>query len=921
MTVAELAVPVEMPSPALWRWRLSPHLLIRVCGLPAATLDALRTPRACSWYAAHARIQHSLAAQGELLRARLEELIEQAGANGNGERVAFINLRRDIFNERKPRAAILERVEGALLAQDMDLMGSWLRTKEAETALRQAGDSLLDEEIAAKLPELQALLADGSLRSAVLLQSEELELQLDRYLTADQQLDKHARRIERSMLELLARAAGKTSPFATLTSVAFGELVDGAVTTRPVFDRAERISHVRANVAITARLAQCILDRKGLRDKLGVALAPGATTERDLIRYVRRRRATNLDGDGTVVLDSVHEELFFLPSGPAMRDLVDIVPQVSTIGELKDRLMAADPERSAESVDELIGHLLRVSFLVVPALQMDLRATDPLRVFIEALEGCGAPLLDGLAVELHRLSDIVAEYRSAPPRDRRRVLALGRSSVQAAFRLVGADPDLAPRVVLYEDVCHGPSVLRLNHRQVGRPLEASLAPLAEILPAFDHRAPFREALVGFFKARYGEGGRCDDFQRFCHEFQRDFFEPFSKRTMRRKPFDDDNRVIPQENWFKSPVVAGLDRARALASELLAQERVRQPGRVVRLGDEYVSAVRDALDGSDAHRQSWSFLSQVVTSDPEGARLVVNQAYAGQTLMFSRFLDALDEGGVGAVGRLRGHLRDTCDGDTVLAELQGGFETTNLNIHPYLTDYEIVCPGDVSRRPAEEQIHLEDLIVEHDIETGAVLLRDRCTGRRVVPVYLGFLMPLSLPEVQQVLLCLSPMGMAQIDLWAGTGEKVVIDGVVHYPRVQLGDLVVHREMWKMPRGEFPLRQPAESRASHFLRVQRWREEHGIPQRVFARVDFMGDGGAPPDEPAADAGAGSPARKPLGVDFSSWYLISLLEQLVLRSSHRIVLTEALPDPGDTWVTDTNGQGFVSELVLELYPERKQ
>lgn len=921
MSVAEVAVAAEPTRPSTSRWRLSPHLLLRVCGLPAATLDLLRTPRACGWYAAHARIQNSLATQGELLRERLEELIERADANDNGKRVAYINLRRDIFNQRKPRAAILERVEGTLSAQDMDLIGSWLRTKEAATALRQAGDGLLDEEIAAKLPGLQALLADGSLRAAVLLQSEELELQLDRYLTANEHLDKHARRIERSMLELLARAAGKTSPFATLTSVAFAELSEVAVTAHPVFDRSERVSHTRANVAITARLAQCILDRRGLRDNLGVALAPGATTERDLIRYVRRRRAASTEGDGTVVLDSVHEELFFLPSGPVMRELLEIVPQVNTLGELRDRLTASDPDRSAESIDELIGHLLRVAFLVVPALQMDLRAANPLAVFTEALEGCADPVLGDLAAELRRLDELVTEYRSAAPRDRRRVLSLARSSVQNAFRLIGADPDLAPRVILYEDVCHGPNALRLSQRKVGEPLEASLAPFAEILPAFDHRAPFREALAGFFTARYGRGGRCDDFQRFCHEFQRDFFEPFSKRAMRRRGFDESNRLVPQENWFKSPVVAGLDRARTVASELLAQERAKQPGRVVHLGDDYVNAVRDALHDPAPHRQSWSFLSQVVTSDPEGARLVVNQAYAGQTLMFSRFLDALDESGVAAADRLREHLRDSCEVGTVLAEIQGGYETTNLNLHPYLTDYEIVCPGDVSRRSADAQIQLQDLIVEHDIGTDVVQLRDRRTRQRVLPVYLGFLMPLSLPEVQQVLLCFSPMGMAQIDLWAGTGEKVVIDGVVHYPRVQLGDLVVHREMWKMPRDEFPLRQPAESRASHFMRVQTWREEHGIPQRVFARVDFLGEETSPPDAPAPDAGGGSPARKPLGVDFSSWYLISLLEQLVQRSNHRIVLTEALPDPGDTWVTDTGGKGFVSELVLELYPERKQ
>lgn len=910
------ALPVEELSSPADHWLLSPHLILRVCGLPAETLEALATPRTRAWYEAHARITESLEAQGSLLRARLEKLIEQESA----ERLALINLRRDVFNSRRPRAVVIERAQGALTTQDQDLLDTWQRTHEAAISLRKVGNCIVDEEIAANIPILQRVLDDGSLRSAVLLQSEDLELQMDRYLTADPPLDKAARRVERSLIELLTRAAGKTSPFSTLTSVAYGRFDSETSAVRPMLDEGARTSHIQANVAILSRLAQVILERRDLREHLSVALAPGASTVQDgLVRYVRRRRSSTEGGDGTVVLDSVHEEMFYLPSGPAMYDSLEIVPQVRTLGELAARLLVADSERAEDAVYELIGHLIRVSFLVVPSLQVDLHAADPLVAFIDALEHGDHPTLAAVAAKLRNLRECVNEYRSAEPRDRRAVLAKARAAVNAAFAEVAADPDQVPRVIVYEDVCHGADVVLLNELAVGEPLEASLAALAEILPAFDHRAPFREALVGFFLARYGKGGSCDDFQRFAHEFQRDFFDAFSKRMMRRTPTDDENRVVAQENWFNSPVIGGLDRARALASELLLDERSKQPGRVVHLGEKYLERVRGALHNREALRHPWSFLSQVVTRDTHGARFVLNQVYAGQTLMFSRFLNGLHEGGADAVANLRAHLRGSLGEGAVLAELRGGFDTTNLNLHPQLTDYEIVCPGDTSHRPDAEQIHLQHLRLEHEPATGRVILRDSRTGLRVIPVYLGFLMPLSLPEVQQVLLCLSPMGMGQIDLWAGTGEKVVIDSVTHYPRVQLGDLVIHREMWKMPRREFPLRQPAESRADYFLRIQEWREVHHIPRHIYARADFGGEVDAPLDEQGPDVGGGSAGRKPLGVDFDSWHLVALLEQLVLKSNNRIVLTEALPDQDDTWATDSVGRDFVSEVLLELYPER--
>ena len=166
----------------------------------------------------------------------------------------------------------------------------------------------------------------------------------------------------------------------------------------------------------------------------------------------------------------------------------------------------------------------------------------------------------------------------------------------------------------------------------------------------------------------------------------------------------------------------------------------------------------------------------------------------------------------------------------MAELRGGYETTNLNIHPAVTQYEIVCPGDASTRPKDEQIALDDLVLVHDAEADRVRLMSTRLGREVVPVYLGFLMPMALPEIQQILLCFSPSGMAQIDLWAGTGDPVPVDGITSYPRLVLGDLVLQRRMWKLNTAVFPFRDPRHSDAEHLLRVRRWRLDHGLPAAV-------------------------------------------------------------------------------------------
>lgn len=74
------------------------------------------------------------------------------------------------------------------------------------------------------------------------------------------------------------------------------------------------------------------------------------------------------------------------------------------------------------------------------------------------------------------------------------------------------------------------------------------------------------------------------------------------------------------------------------------------------------------------------------------------------------------------------------------------------------------------------------------------------GVEVIPVYLGFLLPMALPEVQQVLLNFSYTTMVQLDLWEGTGIPEGDSGVL--PRVRLGNVVLQRKTWRFAAGQLP-----------------------------------------------------------------------------------------------------------------------
>lgn len=906
-------------------WVLGDAILVRVAGQPVGRTRALRCPQTRAWVDELIELEARVAQLAGQLRDVLTESVARC-APESPERGPLINLRRDAFNGRRPRTATLERVIKALDFPTRAIVLAWVDALDRAEAWSAQGQALLSEELSEARGGARRAISDPDLRSAVLLQSEVLERQMDRYLDPARKLDKHGRQIERTLLEILYRATMKTSPFSTLTSVAMVELAAGGAGLHPVDLELDHRSFVRLNVAVLARLSSVIAARTDL-PRLMVSLAPGVSAGEDLVRYARRRSSAVADPDAVVAIDGVHESLFFLPSGPALADVITVLGGGSrSLQELKERVQFARPdeEREPEQVDALIGHLIRLGLLVLPDLQIDLRAADPIVPFVAGLRRTGEARLVAVANGLDEVRDLVSAYPRTEARGRRAVIDQVRTLLARVFQRLGAPTDLVPRTVLYEDALVPPRARALDRSRWEEAYLPHLSALAKILPAFDVNLPRRLTALGFFKARYGVGGTCDDLEQFCHEFQRDFYDPYSQRLMRRRAFDETNSFIRQENWFNIPQIAAVDSARSLASSMLDEAvRAQEPSSVeVRLDETYVGAIREALGEHSSYQVPWSFFVQTSAapgSDRPG-RLVLNQAYAGLTLMFSRFGHGFDTLSADPTSVLRRSIRRIAPDDAVVAEIRGGFESTNLNIHPVVTDFELVCPGDVSERPAQEQITLDELVVRHDPAVDQLRLWCPRLGRHVIPVYLGFLMPMALPEIQQVLLCMSPMGMAQIDLWAGTGDPVPDDAVSEYPRISLDSFVLQRRMWKIPVHLFPVRDPQTSDASWFAAVQRWRHSHGMPDRVFAQVDFAAaaSGKADDGDEGEDAtGQRKASRKPLSVDFESWMSVQLLTQLASSATSRLVVREALPDVNELWL-GTGQQSRVTEFLVEVYPK---
>ena len=495
-----------------------------------------------------------------------------------------------------------------------------------------------------------------------------------------------------------------------------------------------------------------------------------------------------------MTLDTFDENLFYLAHSDIVDDLFALLADGVSLPfrEVREALHTARPrERPMGEVWRYLRHLVRLNLLTVPVLTVNIHAKHPVADFAERIGALGMPWAVRLQSDLMSLVALVESYADATVDERRLLLReISVESDELLKRLGVEDPE-SLRTVLYEDTSLAPGSVRGSLERWEKCVGADLNAIARFLPVFDSLEPHRLMVRGFFDARYKAAGRCDDLVKFMHDFHQDVYDQYLRYTANRRPFID-NEYQDQENWFKMDDVVALDDARR---ELIAAMKERYEAQSddseMVLDDEFIDRIVARLPKASQDIEPRAYFVQVGMIDGV-ERLVLNRTYSGMSLLFSRFHHCFSEEHRGCLAdRLRTHLEEVTPPDAVLAEITGGFDTTNLNLHEVVTPYEIVCPGEVSFRPESEQIPVSDLSVVLDEENDRLILRSNRLGVEVIPVYLGFLMPMTLPETQRLLLTFSRSRIASLDLWSGTDRPLGDAELGGHPRVRFGDVVLVR----------------------------------------------------------------------------------------------------------------------------------
>ncbi|HET6763503.1 MAG TPA: lantibiotic dehydratase, partial [Longimicrobiaceae bacterium] len=711
--------------------RLFPRFVCRIGGAPVDGVERLRAPRTLAAAQALADADAELEAGRERVSAILHARIGQV-EDDRAARQTLIRARRELFNLHPLADAALDGVCVLLPADDAEALRAFQRALHGRAELARAADEAHMQESAQARAAFRGLVRDEDFRKGLLVSSRSLHAALDRYAdSASAVPNAREEKTERGLLRYYTRMAMKATPFATFCAVVAGRFVpaegdvgDGvdAPVLRLEGSPVPKRSFVRINKLLYGILLDHLKQRPGVRHALAVELNP---TLRD--EGPRRVFLTSLAGREVFQRLADNEVLHLITQAFRGRP---------TLGDLI-RTLSSDPEIDAtpEEAEAYLDKLIEIGFLRFHTgiREQDADWDGPLAELLEAIDDPHAQRSARLLREVRAQTDA---YAAASVEQRGPIIAGILAALDEALVEMEVTGRLRRDMPFYEDATADAGAEVALTPGVRRATD-TFAEWARITSRLGWPRTEQASMRHFYDTFYA--GRAGvPLLVFYEDFYREHFKAHVEKEQKSRAGQRDGlEGYDVGNPFGLEFIRTVNAARnRLQDAIVERWRAAPDAEEIRITMAEVQAALADVEPQPVPCRSVSAFALLAPPSEEGgdpAILLQGGSFtAGYGKYFSRFLYMLPDEFVAEVRESNEELTGE-----LLAEICGDAQF-NANLHPPLLRWEISYPTGESGA-ADEQLRSSDVFVEPDgDDPHSLCLRHGPTGRRVVPVDLGFL---------------------------------------------------------------------------------------------------------------------------------------------------------------------------------------
>ena len=755
--------------------------------------------------------------------------------------------------------------------------------------------------------------------------------------------------LAKGLIKYASRACTKTSPFSSLTSVAFANATENAD------------DHIEAPIVISKksriRLARKVLLNNEVLKFLSTLLYLNKDIARHL--YVKPNSTLSLDGRYFRFLINIHnvESFQWMDETEELRLVYQILRKRRDSQLRYDNLIDAVLNSkvvvsSREECEAFIDSLLSYGFL---ELDLQVSSMEPqwdtqlrnklLSLASEApiltevcnsllvLHDCAKSferanpdgrrslmdraynLLETLCINLHARAGLPAEERQQPSEREKsgeeyhlgvakqvdEILTSGSFKRFEQTRFYSA---FKKEQILYEDT-RLLADLSFSRAALNR-LALTMERLYDCLIMFDIARVERERMRAFFVRHYGRDATLPLLT---------FYEAYY--THLKCMASDDAQEVNKETPSVNEREKRKEWIRVWSHEFSKLPLEIDCDNVVHIRSESLATIKESIGYPTDGMAPYSSAAVVQFFKPKAGspiQWVLNSAPPGHGKMISRFLHLFPH----KVTHFLRSWNQALSGDILFAEASDA-TFFNANMHPALMPYEVSMPGSQTHSSGARSIAIQSLVVMLG-KDDQLQLRHTPTERRTFVFDLGFqgqygraplywlLCEFSNNRyllIWEMLECLNSIFLRNQNISSDSEPTAPI----RLPRVVFDECVVlQREHWIVPLGALP----ANSRHTewqHHLEINSWRREWSMPMEVFVTATNVGFPISSRDRILPEAQRRS---KPQFIAFDNPLLTNLFSSFHSRSSPYIRIEEVLPGSED--LLPIGRDGYCAEVNVQ-------
>ena len=230
----------------------------------------------------------------------------------------------------------------------------------------------------------------------------------------------------------------------------------------------------------------------------------------------------------------------------------------------------------------------------------------------------------------------------------------------------------------------------------------------------------------------------------------------------------------------------------------------------------------------------------------------------------------------------------------LVEVVGNFDF-NGQLRKQITNRCLIYPGENLPGDDCNIIPWDDVGLVFSAELDKYVLRDKKHQKNILPVHLGTLASIYLPEFYKFIISLGVSffpDFSMIEYLENFHRKENKNSVLHYPRLKLGSIVLLRETWSIPSNQLPLLKVSDSEFTRCIKLREWSESLHLPELVFVTPmkisDFL-------KREKKDDIRFHRAHKPFYWNRNDFTSYKLLIRFLDSVGPYLYISEMLPEPG--------------------------